>query len=441
MPSRVWEWPAWPEFTSEGLKENRDPDFRSTKRAVIERYGADALRQSWLQVCKDLEHVTEEISNKGNSIIPIFETEKVLASGGFTECQRQEVKRIGAFVFKGVVPERETTKLYQELKGYIADNKDAVKGWPAESPSMLILYDSPTQNTLRAHPNQLRLQRLLNGLWHDKTGQTTSDPLVYHDGVRDRAPGQPFLGLGPHIDAGSLCRWADEGYLKAYDKIFAGKVHEHDCYDLAVRHLANQELFSGVAHSSVFRSFQGWTALTATAPREGTIMVYPNVASVIAYVLLRPFFIPPPDPDDVLDAEKWTLDEETGFFPGTTKPNSQRLSRSSHPHLKLEKCLVHMPSIQPGDSVWWHSDLCHAVDTEHLGSNNASVAYIAACPSTPANKAYVKRQLEATLAGKPSPDYSAGNDLDETKLKGYVGLDHLTVEAKRAFGFDLLGRA
>jgi hypothetical protein len=65
------------------------------------------------------------------------------------------------------------------------------------------------------------------------------------------------------------------------------------------------------------------------------------------------------------------------------------------------------------------------------------VAYIAACPTTPANKAYVKKQLEAVRSGRSPPDQSSGDDLNETTLKGYVGLDNLTTEAKRAFGFDL----
>lgn len=343
-------------ITSQDVKESQDPDFLRTKKAVIQRYGKDALRQSWLQACKNLEDVTAEIAAKGNSIIPVLDTETILSAGGLNDSQREEVKRVGAFVFNGTIAEDETKKLYDELKKYVADNKAFIKAWPAASPSMLILYDSPVRNTLRAHPTHLQLQRLLNDLWHDKTDRTSSDPLVYHDVVRDRGPGQPFLGLGPHIDAGSLCRWADEGCLKTYDKIFAGMVNEHDCYDLGVRQDANPELFPGFAHSSVFRSFQGWTALTPTAPREGTIMVYPNVANAVAYMLLRPFFAPPTDPSEIMDAEKWTFDE-TGWFPGTIKASSQKSSRSSHPHLKLEQCLVHMPKLQPGDTVWWHSDV------------------------------------------------------------------------------------
>ncbi|KAM5349847.1 hypothetical protein ACJ41O_006352 [Fusarium nematophilum] len=437
MPSSVREWPAWAEYTSDGAASVKDPEFLAVKKAIIAEYGAETLRKSWVKVCNELQSITDEIAEKGNRMIPRLETSKVLQNG-FTADQKSEIKRTGAFICTGTVPESEATTLYNDFKRFVADNKASIQAWPKESPSMLILYNSPTQNALRSHPNHLSLQRRLNELWHDSTNETSPEPLVYLDGVRDRAPGQPFLGLGPHIDAGSLCRWADPTYRRAYDSIFSGRPEDHDPYDLSVRKDANQELYKGMAHSTVLRTFQGWTALTPTAPREGTIMVYPNVKGVIAYMLLRPFFAPPSDPADIMDAEKWTVDDSTGWFPGTTKPDSQRLSRVSHPHLRLEECLVHMPKVNPGDTVWWHSDVCHAVDTEHLGQNNASVAFIAACPTTPANKAYVKRQLMATLEGHPAPDYAEGNDLDESGLKGYVGLEGLDAEARRAFGFDLL---
>jgi hypothetical protein len=86
------------------------------------------------------------------------------------------------------------------------------------------------------------------------------------------------------------------------------------------------------------------------------LLVYPNVAVTMAYVLLRPFFKPPTNPEDLLDASKWTIDE-SGSFPGTKKPESQRLSRTSHPHLRLEECMVHIPPMEAGDTVWWHSDV------------------------------------------------------------------------------------
>ncbi|KAJ4256144.1 hypothetical protein NW762_009220 [Fusarium torreyae] len=437
MPGPIREWPAWPEYTIADAASSKDPEFLAIKKVIIAEYGADCLRTSWIKVCKELESITDEIIEKGNKTIPIFDTAQVL-DNGFSSTQQNEIKRIGAFVCRNTIPRDEATGLYTKLKKFVADNKESIQAWPKESPSMLVLYNSPTQNALRSHPNHLKLQRKLNELWSYSTEDTSPEPLVYLDGIRDRAPGQPFLGLGPHIDAGSLCRWGDPTYRRVYDNIFSGRPEDHDAYNLTARRDANQELYKGSAHSTVLRTFQGWTALTPTAPKEGTIMVYPNLKSVIAYLLLRPFFNPPQDPNDIMDAERWTLDESTGWFPGTTKPDSQRLSRSSHPHLKLEECLVHIPEVQPGDTVWWHCDLCHAVDTEHLGQNNASVAFIAACPTTPANKSYVREQLVATLEGRPTADYADGNDLDESKLKGYVGLGELDAKARKAFGFDLL---
>lgn len=358
MPGRTFEWPAWAEYTAPGSGSTKasDPDFWATKQAIISQYGADALRKSWLTVCQELEKVTDEIAAKRTSIIQTLDAATLLGTG-FTQAQKREVKSVGAFVVRRVIPRGEAEQHYQNLRQYVANNRGQIQGWSKETPSMLMLYDSPTQNALRAHPNQLRLQRLLNGLWHDATGSTSPDPLVYYDGVRDRPPGQKFLGLGPHIDAGSLCRWSDEAYRECYDRIFSGQPELHDCYDLGRRQAANQELYPSIAHSSVFRSFQGWTALTRAAPSEGTLLVYPNVATAVAYVLLRPFFKPPGNPAEVMDASKWTLDESTDWFPGTFKPDSQRLSRTSHPHLRLEECLVHVPEMEPGDTVWWHADV------------------------------------------------------------------------------------
>lgn len=65
------------------------------------------------------------------------------------------------------------------------------------------------------------------------------------------------------------------------------------------------------------------------------------------------------------------------------------------------------------------------------------MVYIAACPATPTNKAYNKEQLAAILSGKRPPDYiEKGDVLDERTLKGHVGLEGLTKEAREAWGFD-----
>lgn len=313
-------------------------------------------------------------------------------------------------------------------------------GWPKETPFILSLYFSPTQMAARSHPNQLKLCEELNSWWHDKTASSSPEQLSYADGVRIRPPGVPFRGLGPHIDAGSLCRWADPTYRSVYDAVFSGNPELLDNYDLSARQFANQAMFVGEPHSRVFRSFQGWTALTSAGLGEGSLMLYPNVKWSMAYVLLRPFFQPPASEAEVMDATKWTFDAEctSSWFPGTFRDDSQLLSPTSHPHLRLQECMVGIPRMNPGDTVWWHADMCHAVEVEHNGDHEASVAYIAATPRTQENKKYIKGQLEDFLNGIPPEDFRGG--AAEKNFKMFQGENAiLSGEAgRRAMGFDLI---
>ncbi|RMY98202.1 hypothetical protein D0862_07698 [Hortaea werneckii] len=442
MPGAIPKWPAWPEFPSEGGNA-KDTDYATAKHAVLEACDANTLRRNWIAVCDELKEITDEIAARRSEMIPVCEASEVLRRG-FTDEQVAAIKQTGCAVITDVIPEDKSQRLYDELQRYLKDNKGEIASWPKESPSMYELYESPAQVAIRSDPNHIEIQRRLISLWSDSTADESSasgrlEPLAYLDGLRDRPPRQDFLGLGPHIDAGSLSRWADPVYRDAYAAIFSRDYSAYDAWDLGVRKSAKQDLFPAAAHSGVFRSFQGWTALTPAAPREGSLLLYPNVKAVVAYLLLRPFFKPPKmKGDGTLDLGpgKWELDD-SDYFPGTMKTESQRLSRTSHPHLRLEECLVHIPPIKAGDTVWWHSDLCHAVDPEHLGSQNASVVYIPACPSTPANSAYVRQQLDNILAGRPPPDFLGR--LDETTLKGYKSHKDLGLcsEARKAYGYDL----
>ncbi|KAI1098594.1 DUF1479-domain-containing protein [Jackrogersella minutella] len=436
MPGVIENWPAWKEFGVSLAEDTQGPDFAKAKAEIIAQYGEAALRQSWVKVCKELETVTESLSTLGSDAVPTFHMGEI-RDHGLSDKQRAQLKSRGCCVVRGVIPKAEATALFQDMKDLVTENTGKIAGWPIESPAMLRLYNSPTQIAIRTHPNQILLQRTLNALFHDESNETSPEPLSYTDATRIRQPGQAFLGLGPHIDAGSLCRWADPQYRKVYDCIFSGNPELHDAFDLGIRKNANQFLFKANAHSVVFRSFQGWTALTPAAPSAGTLMLYPNISSVIAYVVLRPFFSPPANKEDIMDPNKWTLDHESSWFPGTMKNQSQRLSPTSHPHLRLQKCLTYIPPMSPGDTVWWHTDMCHAVDPEHNGQGDASVVYVAACPTTPVNKDYIKTQLQAALVGKGPPD-SPDVDIDERILKGYKGFTDITAEGKTVLGFDLL---
>ena len=80
--------------------------------------------------------------------------------------------------------------------------------------------------------------------------------------------------------------------------------------------------------------------------------------------------------------------------------------------------------VEPGDTVWWHPDVIHAVGDEHNGKDFASVIYIGATPKCANNEAYAKRQAQAFLAGRSAPDFAAEDY--EVDFKGRATLDDLT---------------
>ena len=61
----------------------------------------------------------------------------------------------------------------------------------------------------------------------------------------------------------------------------------------------------------------------------------------------------------------------------------------------------------PGDTVFWHTDICHAVGDEHAGKEYASVIYIGSAPDCPKNRAYLPKQKGAFLEGRSAPDFAA----------------------------------
>lgn len=58
-----------------------------------------------------------------------------------------------------------------------------------------------------------------------------------------------------------------------------------------------------------------------------------------------------------LDPSNWCLEKEmSSGLQGATPGYAQELSTALHPHLELDKTMVHVPKIAPGDYVAWHCD-------------------------------------------------------------------------------------
>lgn len=443
MAGKMPVWPQWPEFVDDAPtleKYQNEPEFAAVKKAIVQEYGEERLTRGWKKACAELAKVTEQIKERGQDVIPDVSFDDIQQTR-ISRTTMDSIREAGCVIVRKVIPAAEATQHLQDLKDYVARNQGRYTGFPRDHPSMYDLFNTPAQNKLRSSPALLQLMRWMNSLWDfSAEDDATPEPLVYADGFRIRTPKSNFMGLGPHIDAGGLARWGEPSYRAFYSDIFSGHPEKFNCYDMHKRKDANQAFYGGKHPSTVLRAFQGWTALSRNAPREGTIILYPFVAAVTAYVLLRPFFKPPSDPSKIMDADAWVFDPDGSWFPGTQKELGQLLSPSSHPHLHLKECMLPIPALDPGDTVWWHSDvslprglgivtdgvnwltslqMCHAVDPEHLGDEVASVVYIPAAPNTRINRDYARRQYKLMAAGLPPEDFAYG--VDESKLDGFEG--------------------
>ncbi|PHH80469.1 hypothetical protein CDD80_1479 [Ophiocordyceps camponoti-rufipedis] len=399
--------------------------------------------------CELLRAENELIAQKGSGVIPQVDVEDL--DGGCEESVRDEIKKRGVVVVKGVVPEDEARRYKFELDEYIAKNPQT-RAFPAHDPQVYELYWSGPQLKARAHPSLLRVQRQLMSLfWHSAGDACVSlaNPVTYADRLRIRKAGDASFALGPHMDGGSVERWEREGYGRGgvYDSILSGAWEAHDGWDAGRRVEAVNNRYDGLGACSVFRAWQGWMAMSSSGPGQGTLLVNPLPKLSTAYVLLRPFFRPVQGNgsiprDRFLHASNWALmagEDMTSELQGAWPGFGQELSEELHPHLELGRSMVHIPDIRPGDFVAWHCDVIHSVDKIHRGSSDSSVLYIPVCPATEANVEYMLRQREAFRRGTPAPDFPGGEG--ESRHVGRPDPGEVlawapTTEGRQAFGLE-----
>jgi hypothetical protein len=82
-------------------------------------YDAATLKDSWVRTCQALESVTETIGWYGSSVIPVLQLHDILSA---SEQRKRELKAVGCFVVRGVVPKTDATAWYHDLKNFLADN-------------------------------------------------------------------------------------------------------------------------------------------------------------------------------------------------------------------------------------------------------------------------------------------------------------------------------
>ena len=136
----------------------------------------------------------------------------------------------------------------------------------------------------------------------------------------------------------------------------------------------------------------------------------------IVYLLLRPLC------DDV------PAESLCDAAPGRALGASERW------HAPLLPAFVSIPKLYPGDTVWWHPDLVHAVEDVHRGTSYSNVMYISSAPQCTKNRAFLELQKAAFLRGKSSPDF-APEDY-EANFAGRATVADLSALGRQQMGFE-----
>ncbi|TFK34927.1 DUF1479-domain-containing protein [Crucibulum laeve] len=409
--------------------------FKQDIASSYPNFKENAIR-SWKEVIEALNEVTSEITKAGPDYIPQITFDQ-LATLKPEEIER--FKRRGAVVIKDVVDDQVAESWKAEMEHTI--KTDPVVRIPPDNSVFFELYWSKAQTAARTHPNVMATTTWLSKLFHTKPGVEVpggidlSVQLLYSDRIRIRSPGYEVKMLPAHVDGATIERWEDPKCRSIFEDIFAGRWHEHDPYEINARVGANTSMYGRPNQCSVFRTFQGWLSMTETGPKEGTMKVLPNVHLVNAYIILRPFFRPTValDAAEIYDPNSWEFDISTSDFPGVSEEKGgyhARPTTALHPHLRMNETVICLPKVFPGDMVFWHCDVVHAIEFEHFGKNDSAVMYIPAVPLTPQNKAYIDQQAKTYLEGLRPPDFPQGGPC-EKDFTGYATVDDFKTDAAR----------
>jgi hypothetical protein len=385
------------------MRYNPQQAVINTKAALLARMPDVAHRFHLLN-----EWLADEVAavqSEGADAVPQLAYRDV-ANGTVSAIEQQRIRRRGCVIIRNVFDAPQASEWNAAIGRYIDDNDYYRKardkagldqyfsGLVSGRPQIFGLYWSLPQIEARQHEHMDVTRRWLNRLWdYARPDGTNSkdefDPdrqCNYADRVRRREPGDKSLGLSAHCDGGSIERWCDPNFQQVYHEVFFGNVENYDAFCAAGR--TNTEEIPSPAVCSMFRTFQGWTALTAQGAGDGTLRLIP-IAGSMAWILLRALQSDVA-PDDLCGAQA-----------------GRALAAHPNWHQALLKALVSIPRVEPGDTVWWHPDVIHAVEDEHRGRDYSNVIYIGAAPWCEKNARFLPRQAESFLRGRSSPDFAA----------------------------------
>ncbi len=335
---------------------------------------------------------------RGETIWPVIDYADIEA-GTVTAGQVQALRRRGCLVVRGHFPRGQTLAWDRDIVGYTERNgfSDAYRG-PGDdffgsvgsTPEIYPIYWSAAQMRARQSDRMAQVQAFLNAQWkHHSDGVQWFDPgrdSLYPDRIRRRPPGTDSGGLGTHLDPGTLDLWMTGSYQRAFRHLFDGTPEAYDPWDAA--HRTDGPQYPGTTMCSVFRTFQGWTALSDMDHDQGVLHTVP-IPSAMAYLMLRPLLGDVPG------------DDMCGVTVNQVFPASERW------HPLLLRALTGIPDVRAGDSVWWHCDMIHSVAPVTGQKGWGNVMYIPAAPWCPRNERYAATVRQAFATGSSPADFPA----------------------------------
>lgn len=388
------------DFTSTTLPEDHKALIRLMKKQLRQQIGdvEGLFAQVRHKIMTEIARAKAEEAKNGTAW-PVINWSDI-AENRITPEQRAAIRQRGCVVVKQNFPRDTALAWDKSMLDYLDRNDfDAQYRGPGDTffgsleasrPEIYPIYWSTAQMEARQSEAMAVTQSFLNRLWKfESEGVSWFNPdvsIIYPDRIRRRLPGTTSKGLGAHTDSGALERWLLPAYQQVFSKIFNNQFAEYDPWDAAHRTEVHEYELDNTTRCSAFRTFQGWTALSDMQQGQGLLHVVP-VPEAMAYVLLRPLLNDVPE------------DELCGVAPGKVLP----VSPQWHPELIEGLCSI--PSLQAGDSVWWHCDVIHSVApvTDQQGWGN--VMYIPAAPLCEKNLACARNVAQALEQGTSPGDF------------------------------------
>lgn len=396
------------------------PDFTAAVTAAeyVARLGLEpehvAARLGELRAAlTDAVDTVAQAIERGRPVFPEVDADSIVA-GSVPGDVVAEIHRTGCLVVRGTFGRGEAEAWDAEIADYVARNSfrerfEAHNAAAATGSRIWGVYWSRPQVQARQHPRMDAVRRFLNRMWlYDSPGGPWFDPdldIAYPDRVRRREPGATSRGLAMHVDTPAAGGWRLAENQRVFAPLLQRGLDAHDPWDPA--HRTGRDVESPVG-CTVFRTFQGWTALSDMHPSDGVLHVVP-IPLAVAYRFVI------------------GLAGELGVG-GALEPAPRRDSGDA----LLSRALAPIPSVAPGDTVWWHGDLYHSVADATNDTRWGNVMYIGASPLCPRNEAYRNDAFDRFVTGASPRDFPPENF--ETEFDGRASPEDLSALGRAQFG-------